>query len=198
MSEDFARAFISFFAIIDPLGNLIVFYLLTQPLPSTQRRLVAVVSIIMAFALLLLFILAGQEVFDFLDISFDSFKAAAGLMLLLPAYRLVSEGQPIEVKPGEKVDPMQVALVPLATPLIAGPGALATAISLTNDMGRGITISSSALVLALSLAIFAAAGWLFEKLGLSFLRLLSRLVGILLFAIAVDLVLEGLKDFFEA
>ncbi len=197
MSEDFARAFVSFFAIIDPLGNVLVFYLLTQTFSLRQRIFVAIAATTAAWAMLVLFVLAGHEVLEFLDISFDSFKAAAGLLLLLPAYRLVSEGQPMDVTKTREAEPIQVALVPLATPLIAGPGALAIAISFADTLGATTTILSSGAVLGLSLVMFAVSGVLFVWLGQSVLRLLSRLVGILLFAIAVDLVLEGLKAFFE-
>jgi multiple antibiotic resistance protein len=197
MNEDFARAFVSFFAIIDPIGNVLVFYLLTQNLPQRQRLLVALAATTTAWTMLVLFVLAGHEVLDFLGISFDSFKTAAGLLLLLPAYRLVSEGQPMDITRARENDPLQIALVPLATPLIAGPGALAIAISFADTLGATTTILSSGAVLGLSLAMFAASGVLFLWLGQSVLRLLSRLVGILLFAIAVDLVLEGLRAFFD-
>jgi multiple antibiotic resistance protein len=198
MNEDFARAFVSFFAIIDPIGNVLVFYLLTRNFPQRQRLFVAFAATTTAWAMVVLFVLAGHEVLDFLSISFDSFKTAAGLLLLLPAYRLVSEGQPMDVSRAREDDPLQIALVPLATPLIAGPGALAIAISFADTLGATTTILSSGAVLGLSLAMFAASGVLFLWLGQSVLRLLSRLVGILLFAIAVDLVLEGLRAFFEA
>ena len=196
MGEDLARAFISFFAIVDPIGNVLVFYLLTHTLPRARQRLVATVSVSTAGALLVFFSLGGQEALDFLGISADSFKVAAGLLLLLPAYRLVEHGQPMEVSQEEALDPIQVALVPLATPLLAGPGALATATSLSQTLGPGTTILAIVLVLALSLALFAGARWLFVWLGPAPLRLMSRLVGILLFAIAVDFILDGLSAIF--
>jgi multiple antibiotic resistance protein len=149
MNEDFARAFVSFFAIIDPIGNVLVFYLLTQNLPQRQRLLVALAATTTAWTMLVLFVLAGHEVLDFLGISFDSFKTAAGLLLLLPAYRLVSEGQPMDITRARENDPLQIALVPLATPLIAGPGALAIAISFADTLGATTTILSSGAVLGL-------------------------------------------------
>jgi len=196
MGEDLPRAFISFFVIIDPIGNVAVFYLLVRSLPLSRRLHAAIIAVGAAFFLLLLFSLAGREVLDFLGISPDSFKVAAGLLLLLPAYRLVERGQPMEVAGQEELDPLQLALVPLATPLIAGPGALATAVSLSQTLGAGTTILGMSLVLFVSFVLFAGATWVFLLLGPSVLRLLSRLVGILLFAIAVDFVLEGLSAIF--
>jgi len=196
MGEDLARAFVSFFAIIDPIGNVAVFYLLTRPLAGPRRVQAAAIAVGTAFAMLLLFSLAGREVLDFLSISQDSFKVAAGVLLLPTAYRLVERGQPLDVTGEEGLDAVQLALVPMATPLIAGPGALATAISLAGTLGRGPTILGMGLVLALSFAAFVGAAWVFPLLGQALLRLLSRLVGILLFAIASDFILDGLSAIF--
>jgi multiple antibiotic resistance protein len=193
---DLARMLVAFFAIIDPIGNVLIFYLLTQGLSPRQRAAVATVAVTAAGALLAAFAVGGRELLVFLGISPASFRVAAGLLLLLPAYRLVAAGQPLEWT-GEKADdPFQVALVPLAVPLIAGPGALATAISYRETRGLGSTVLAMALVLLLSLGCFLAADWLFRRLGVAQLRLLSRLVGVLLFAIAVEFVLDGLRVFF--
>ncbi len=195
MAEDLSRSFISFFAIIDPIGNVVVFYLLTRRMPPSGRMLAAVVSVATAAAMLVVFTLAGQEALDLLGISSDSFKVAAGLLLLFPAYRLVEHGEPMyDEGPGEG-DPVQVALVPLATPLLAGPGALATATSFSDTLGIGVTLTGLTAVLAISFGMFIAADRVLSWVGPSLMRLLARLVGILLFAIAVDLVLEGLDSY---
>jgi len=197
VADDLGRSFVSFFAIIDPIGNVIVFYLLTQQLLPQRRLLVAAISVAMAAALLVVFALAGQQVLDLLSISEESFKVAAGLLLLFPAYRLVEHGQPMEAAGADEVDPIQIALVPLATPLMAGPGALATAISFSETLGRGTTLGGLGLVLAVSFAMFALAAQVLRWLGQSVMRLLARLVGIVLFAIAVNLILEGLNAYFD-
>src|SRR5262249_8694156 len=127
----------------------------------------------------------------------ESFRVAAGGLLLLPAYRLVASGQPMEVDESEVKDPEQLALVPLATPLMAGPGALATAISFGGTLGRGTTLLALGGVLGLSFFSFVAAGWLFTWLRPALLQLLSRLVGIVLFAIAVEFILDGLRAYFR-
>lgn len=196
MGEDLARAFISFFAIVDPIGNVAVFYLLAKTFGLARRVQIATVAVGTALALLLVFALAGREVLDFLDISVDSFKVAAGFLLLPTAYRLLERGQSIDISAGEEADPVQIAVAPLATPLIAGPGALATAISLSDTLGRTPTVLGAGLVLLLTFVAFTAAAWVFQVLGASLLRLLSRLVGILLVAIAADFILEGLSATF--
>ncbi len=193
--EDYARALVSFFAIIDPLGNILVFHLFTTGAPLRRRSVVALIAVTAAFLLLLAFTLGGVEVLDFLGISADSFKVAAGLLLLLPAFRLVTEGQPMRVNGREGLDPIALALVPLAVPLLAGPGALAAATSFADSVGVGRTIAAFSTVLAVSLAGFLSSDWLSTKVGPSPLRLLARIIGVLLFAIAVDFVLDGVREF---
>lgn len=197
MGTDFARALVSFFAIIDPIGNVLVFYLLTAQLPRALQVRAATASVVAAFLLLAVFALSGEQVLDFMGISAQSFQVAAGALLVLPAYRMVERGQSLEVADadGVRTDVFQVALVPLAVPLLSGPGALATAVSLSQDMGAGLTIAAAAAVFLLAWALFAWAETVFRLLGESALRVLTRLVGVLLMAIAVDFILEGARTF---
>ncbi|MDW8008189.1 MAG: MarC family protein [Chloroflexota bacterium] len=197
MGTDFARALVSFFAIIDPIGNVLVFYLLTAQLPRALQVRAATASVVAAFLLLAVFALSGEQVLDFMGISAQSFQVAAGALLVLPAYRMVERGQSLEVADadGVRTDVFQVALVPLAVPLLSGPGALATAVSLSQDMGAGLTIAAAAVVFLLAWALFAWAEAVFRLLGESALRVLTRLVGVLLMAIAVDFILEGARTF---
>ncbi|HXG41261.1 MAG TPA: MarC family protein [Dehalococcoidia bacterium] len=197
MATDFARALVSFFAIIDPVGNVLVFYLLTAQLPRGLQVRAATVSVLAAFLLLAVFALGGEQVLDFMGISAQSFQVAAGALLVLPAYRMVERGQSLDVSDadGLRADIFQVALVPLAVPLLSGPGALATAVSLSQDMGSGLTIGAAAVVFLLAWALFAWAEAVFRLLGESALRVLTRLVGVLLMAIAVDFILEGARTF---
>lgn len=188
--DDFLRALVAFFAIIDPVGNLLVFHLFMQAAAFRERLQAALLALTVAFSMLLLFSFAGTEVLEFLGISADSFRIAAGLLLLPPAFRLVTEGQPAPAESGA-LRPIDLALVPLATPLIAGPGALAASISFSESIGLGVTVAAFSAVLGLSLAGFLVSGWVFRVFGPSLLRLVARVVGIILFAIAVDFIVEG-------
>jgi multiple antibiotic resistance protein len=192
-----AQALVSFFAILDPLGNILVFHLFTRGLTFHQKLLAAAIATIAAFLMLLAFSLGGQEVLDFLGISQESFQVAAGLLLLPPAYRLVAEGQPAPVDENRRVEPLDFALVPLATPLIAGPGALAATTSFSQSVGTGTTLAAISIILLITFVAFAAADWLFRLAGAAVLQVMSRIVGIVLFAIAVDFVLDGVRDFVE-
>lgn len=200
MPDELVRALISFFAIIDPVGNLLVFHLLTAPLAFRGRAAVALASTSFAFLVLLLFAVTGERVLDYLGISLESFRIAAGLLLMLPALRLAETGQPIPLSQASEAEamnrPYQLAFVPLALPLLAGPGALATAVSFADLVGLGYTLTAMGLVLALTAALFAASALALQVLGASVLRVLARLVGVMLMAIAVNLIVEGLAHFF--
>jgi multiple antibiotic resistance protein len=191
------QALLSFFAIIDPVGNILVFHLYSQAFAPRQRLIAATIAVSAAFVMLLAFSLGGQEVLEFLGISEESFRVAAGLLLLPPAYRLVMQGQPDEVDAAHSREPMDFALVPLATPLIAGPGALAATTSFTAQVGTGNTLAAISIVLAVTFVSFATAGLIFRLAGDALLRLMSRIVGIVLFAIAVDFVLDGVRVVLE-
>jgi multiple antibiotic resistance protein len=196
MGEDIARAFVSFFVIVDPVGNLVVFHLMTAQMVVRDQVRVAAIAVAAAGVMLVLFAVAGAEVLDFLNISDEGFRVAAGLLLLIPAYRMVTQGQFYEPTAEAAPEPADIALVPFATPLMAGPGALAAATSFSDRLGTGETITGIGLILAVSFGAFVLAHRLFDLLGASTLRLLTRLVGILLVAIAVDFIIVGLRESF--
>ncbi|MEX0683171.1 MAG: MarC family protein [Dehalococcoidia bacterium] len=196
MSEDLARSFVAFFVIIDPVGNLVVFNLMTNKMAFAQRMQVAVIAVVAAGTMLIGFALGGHEMLDFLNISDAAFQVAAGALLLIPAYRLVTQGQFYESPAEATPAPADIALVPMATPLMAGPGALASATSLSETAGRDDTIPAIVLVLLVSFAAFVLAERVFGLLGASTMRLLTRLVGIILVAIAVQFVIDGLRASF--
>ncbi len=146
---------------------------------------------------MVVFSFSGVEVLEFLGISPPSFRVAAGALLVLPAYRMVERGESMEVPTREdRADVLAVALVPLAIPLLVGPGALAATVSFSQTMGAGVAVTAAGAVLAGCWLVFVAAEAVFRLLGEAVLRLLTRVVGILLMAIAVDFVLEGASAFF--
>jgi multiple antibiotic resistance protein len=196
MGEDFARAFVSFFVIIDPIGNLVVFHLMTSHMAVRQQVQVALMAVVAAGLMLVIFALSGLEVLDFLNISESGFRVAAGLLLLIPAYRMVSQGAFFEPPAEAAPAAVDIALVPFATPLMAGPGALASAASLSDQLGAVEAIAGVWSVLAISFVAFVASHRLFGLFGPSAFRLLTRLVGILLVAIAVDFIIGGLQESF--
>jgi multiple antibiotic resistance protein len=189
------QALLSFFAIIDPVGCILIFQAYAQGFGLRDRVTAACVATGAAFLMLLAFSLGGDDALEYLGISQESFRVAAGLLLLPAAYRLVMEGHPGLVSASQTASPWDFALVPMATPLIAGPGALAATTAFTAQVGAANTIGAFSIVLLITLVALLAADWLFRMAGESLLRLMARIVGIVLFAIAVDFILDGVRDF---
>ncbi len=196
--DEYFRAVVAFFAIVDPIGNVVVFALLTRDLDRRHTAWMALLATGAALVIIAMFVFGGEHVLDYLDISEESFRIAAGALLLFPAYRLVEHGEPwsgAEPANGD-VGPYQLAFVPLAIPLLAGPGALATAIAFAGTSGRGTTFAAAATVLAVALALFLVADAIVRVVGRPALRIAARLIGVLLMAIAVDLIVTGLDSVF--
>ncbi len=193
---EFARALVVFFAVLDPIGNLIVFHAITRVMDRSERVLAAVLSAVAAFAILLVFALTGTVILDYLGISLGSFQVSAGLLLTLSAVPMVQRGEPVHPSVAGAATPLQLALVPLATPLLAGPGAAATTVTLTDLLGRWTTVAAAGCILAATVVLFMAASWILDRFAATLVPVLTRVVGILLTAIAVDLVLDGLHAVF--
>ncbi len=194
---DFSRALVVFFAIIDPIGNLLVFQALTRTLSTRSRLVAALLSTVVAFVILVLFAFTGTALLDYLGISLESFQVSAGLLLGLTAVRLVDRGEPVPASTRPADSALHVVVVPLATPLLAGPAAIATTVSFTHLLGRTVTVAAVGGILALTAVVFVAGAWVFERAAAPVLPVLARIVGILLTAIAVNLVLDGLRSFFR-
>ena len=158
----------------------------------------ALVAVGLAFGLVVLFTLTGNSVLDFLDISAASFRIAAGVLLVFPALRLVEHGNQVattgEGLPGGGgggAASSRGAVV--AIPLLAGPGALATATSFAGRYGEGTTLAAAGAVLGLTFLLLVGAPLLQRLLRESLLRAVARVIGVLLMAIAVDLIVSGIE-----
>jgi multiple antibiotic resistance protein len=191
-------AFVTLFVVIDPVGLAPLFAALTKGMDARKRRSVAMRAIAVSFFLLTLFGVVGEGLLNFIGISMPAFQIAGGLLLFLTALDMLFERrtQRREEKVEELPDP---SVFPLATPLIAGPGALATIILLTGQFpGDGVGIAAihgvMAVVLGFVMILFSGAGLLERALGQTGINVVSRLLGMLLAALSVQFVLDGLGD----
>jgi multiple antibiotic resistance protein len=191
-------AFITLVVIMDPLGNVPIFLTISQGVEPEERPRIAAQGVLVALAVIAAFALAGGQILDYLGITLPSLSVAGGLLLVLVALELLRGDYDGPRVGGSR----QIALVPLATPLLAGPGAIAATMVL---MQRA---SGSGEVSATWGGIFAAFGVVYIVLRLAapigrvlpegVIRLFSRVMGVLLAAIAVELILTGLHDWIEA
>ncbi len=185
------ETFVTLLVIMDPLGTVPIFLGLTSRMPARERQRAAVRAVLAAGVLIIGFALFGKLVLDYLGISVQSLSIAGGLLLLLVALDML---RGIDSAGGEEDD---VALVPLATPLVAGPGAIATVIVLAGrNPGAGERAAIIAGILA-ALLVLAACLLFAERLARWFrpvwLNFLTRVFGLLLAAIAVQLVIDGIR-----
>lgn len=192
----FFTAFITLFVIIDPIGLAPMFVALTKGEETTHRRGIAIRATLIAGVLLVLFGLFGEAVLGFAGISMPAFRIAGGILLFLTALDMLFERRS-ERRKGQASAANDPSVFPLATPLIAGPGSIATMILLTGEAGGdwaviGLVMLVLVAVLLLVLLAFMSAGLLERALGTTGTNVVSRLLGMLLAALSVQFVVDGI------
>ena len=189
MGSFFLKVFVTMFVIIDPVGNVPVFLTLTAD--REHRGRLALQAVVAAGLLVLAFGLFGTQLLRTLGISIASLQVAGGLLLILLALEELRG-----TVGGDEVR-SNVALVPLATPLLAGPGAIAATMLFWREAGqwsyRLVEIGALALVLALTWLALWGSGLIRKLLRDTGIEFLTRLMGLLLAAIAVQFVAEGVR-----
>jgi multiple antibiotic resistance protein len=189
----FLEVFIPLFVAVDPFGMVPVFMGVTGQMSEAQRRRVSLEAVMAAAAITLGFMLLGEAIFRFLGIDQHDFKIAGGIILLvLAVIDLLIQGKP-SVHESE-----MLGLVPLATPLIAGPATLTTTLVLVTTHGFAWTTAGLAINFALLLVALLSAGWIARWVGENTLRALSKLIMILLAAIAVNFIRTGIGGVVES
>ncbi|MCI7551754.1 MAG: MarC family protein [Actinomycetaceae bacterium] len=189
----FGSAFATLFVIIDPFGNLPVFMSLTAHYDRRTRRRVAIEANVIALALLLIFGFFGFALFDAMGITPEALQISGGLLLLLVALQLLT-GK--EEDPGARGAALQVAAVPLGMPLLAGPGSIvAFMLFVQRANGKPLLVLAACLALVCVLGVSMVAMYfatpIMRMLGTSGVMLLTRLSGMLLAAIATQLMITG-------
>ena len=187
----FAEAFTTLLVIMDPLGSAPIFIGLTAGRTPGGRRRAALVAATAAGGVVVGFALFGRLILDYLHVSVESLTIAGGLLLLLVALQMLRGDEM------EQPETANVALVPLATPLLAGPGAIAAVMVLTKRYedapGRiGILLGIAAVVVVVAAGLMMAAR-IARLLHPSVIQLLTRVLGLLLAAIAVQFIVDAVK-----
>ncbi|MCC1493437.1 MarC family protein [Cognatishimia sp. F0-27] len=193
-------AFVTLFVVIDPIGLAPIFIALTAGTSGRYRRAVALRACGIALLLLTLFAFLGEQVLGFIGISMPAFRIAGGILLFLTALDMLFErrSKRREGQAEEEGHP-DPSVFPLAIPLIAGPGAIASMILLMGQTDSGAEIAAILAVmvgvLAIVMGFFLLAGPVERALGRTGITVVTRLLGMLLAALSVQFVLDGLRDY---
>ena len=202
MIELFTTAFITLLVIIDPPGCAPIFASLTSGTDAAHRRRMAIRSVAVAWSILIFFALLGEPLLDTLGISLSAFRLAGGIMLFMIALDMVfekrTERREERVKEIEGTPEAEdISVFPMAIPMIAGPGSIASIMLLTaRAEGTGewlVVLGAMTGVLALTLLALLAAGPLMRMIGAKVEAMITRILGVILAALAAQFVIDGLE-----
>ncbi|MDD9155713.1 MarC family protein [Aliivibrio sp. S4TY2] len=198
--------FVVLWAVIDPIGSVPVYLSQTQHLTAKQRKVVALKAVAIATAVLLFFLVIGQLLLEAMQIPLPAFQVAGGLVLLIFALTMIfGESKPDqEQKMSEELshsDLADLAVYPLAIPSIASPGAMMAIVMLTDNsrysfLDQSITAAVMIVVLVITLCLLLGATFIHKVIGNVGAAIISRVMGLILAAVAVNNLLLGIKDFY--
>ena len=195
MDHSFASAFVLLLLVLDPFGSLPIFISVLKGVAPERRARVAVRETLIAFAVLLAFMLAGQGFLNLMRLSERSLEVAGGVILLIISIRMIFSGGAEVYASDSQREPL---IFPLAVPLLAGPSAMATVLLLASRQPDRMLHWIGALTLAMALSglVLLTADRIRRWLGSSMVSAIEKLMGLVLTAIAVEMVLAGLKRYF--
>ena len=197
MASELLSAAVVLALVIDPLGNVPIVNAMLAGLPARRRRLVIARECAIAFATLALFMVFGRKFLDLMHLSETSVSIAGGVILFMIAIRMVfAHPEGVLGMPRRDGEPL---IVPLAVPLIAGPSAIATVMLMVSREPDKIGMWGAALTAAMAFAtiVLLAGAKLQEWLGEHAMQAIERLLGLILTAVAVEMLLAGIKTFVE-
>ncbi len=198
----FTTVLMAFFAIINPIANAPLFMGLTQDLDAPARRGVAIRAILLAFVIVATFTILGREIFGLFGITLPAFRIAGGVLIALVGYQLLQGKDSSVHTPSEednarsKDAALGIAVSPLALPILAGPGAIATAMSFAAESTvPEVTrvLAALATIFALNLISFFGSDSLVRFLGQNGIKVVSRLMGLILAVIGTQMLIQGIR-----
>jgi multiple antibiotic resistance protein len=188
--DELLRATVSLFIVMDPIGLIPLIVSLTSNLTKEQSGRVIRSTIYTAAALLISFALAGHQILQIFGISIESFSIAGGILLLLLSFELLLKGWEL------KGNAIEMGAVPLAFPLLVGPGAITTTIITLERYGMVVALLSVVIAIVLTLLIFSSMHLLYRLLGQLGSLIVSRVMAILIAAIAIEFIISGIEKVF--
>jgi multiple antibiotic resistance protein len=206
MIELFVSAFVTFFVVIDPPGCAPIFASLTGGAAPAQRRAMAIRAVAIASGILLFFGLFGEDLLGALGVSLEAFRIAGGIMLFMIALDMVferrtqrRENRAQQVSATPEIE--DISVFPMAIPMIAGPGSIASIMLLmarSDGLDQSLVVLGAlAAILVLTLVALLAAGPLMRLLGHKIEAMITRVLGVILGALAAQFVIDGISAAFS-
>lgn len=199
---DIAATFITFFAVVDPIGTIPVFIAVTSQFDEAAKRRIALIATLAAAGILLFFVVAGELILNAMSIPLSAFQIAGGIVLFLFALTMIFG----ESKPDEELrlldNQHETAIYPLAVPSIASPGAMLAAVLLTENSQYTIAEQAQTFlvllaVLAVTYVLMVVSSCINRVIGSSGASVVSRVMGLILASVAMANLLEGITLYFE-
>ena len=187
---DILRATVALFIIVDPVGLVPVFSALTKDLPKPEKKRMFRNIVYTGSALLLLFALAGQQLLLLFGISLQSFMIAGGMLLLLLSVEILLRGERVQKTPGE-----DVGIVPIAFPLLVGPGAITTTMISIQSYGLEVAIPSILIVMFLTWVVLRLTDRINRLLGRTGSAVVARVMAVFIAAIAIQFIIDGIRTY---
>ena len=204
--HQFTLSFMGFFAIANPVSNLPVFLSLTGEDDADTARAIARKGLIVAFGIVLVFALAGKVIFELFGITLPALRIAGGLLVCLIGFKMV-QGEPSQVQHPSAEDRqadrrarLSVAVSPLAKPLLAGPGTIATTMSFSahsNIANMLLTVLAFAILCLITYVLFLYGKKLVHFIGESALNVITRMMGLILAVIGTQMIIDGIQGAFK-
>jgi multiple antibiotic resistance protein len=193
--ENLIKSTIALLVVIDPVGNVPLFIALTEKMEKNERKAVSKIAIITAAALLIVFAVAGTQILAIFGITIYSFMVAGGVLLFIVSIELLTHGAwRFSVETGSEVG--QSGVVPLAFPLLAGPGAITSVMISFQSAGLIVTILSILIVIVITYIVLRLVNPIYKLLGRRGSMIFTRVFAVLVAAIAVQYIVQGVKHLF--
>jgi multiple antibiotic resistance protein len=200
----FFKTFVGFFAVMDPIGSIPVFVIMTDNNTETERRSMVKRASITALGVLLFFGITQMWLFNFFGFTMGAFRVAGGLFLFLIAFEMLSAqftgAKQSHEEQKEGVEKPDISLTPLAVPLLAGPATIASvvlAFSQAKGLWQYLAVGVATLAVCVaSLFILQASSRIQRLLGMTGIKVVSRMMGLILAAMAIQFVADGLSELF--
>ena len=190
--NDLLKSTVALFVVIDPIGNVPLFIALTKGMEDSDRKRVSKSAIITAASLLIVFAVAGTQILSLFGITIFSFMIAGGVLLFIVSIELLTHGA---WRFGQTDNKEDSGVVPLAFPLLAGPGAITSVIISFQTYGIVTTMLSIAIVIAITYLVLLMINPIYRLLGRRGSTIVTRVFAIFVAAIAVQYIIEGIKHF---